>query len=435
MLAMLAVLAAGTAHAGTTFDVHTLDPYEGYLVTRVDIAGNDVTKDFVVRREIRVRPGDVFHVSEASHDITRLENMSIFSSTTITAVAADSTVALTYTVKEIPWIIPYPRLKYTEQDGFSVGAGVASVNLFGRAIYLSGYGVVGGVDQYSFLFRYPWITGNHLNIDASMSNITRNDDLNEFKEHSRELVPWVGFWLGDSGRLAGTVSFFQMNSDRDGITLSGDRRDEFLRLGLRAGYDTRDSWRRPRTGWNNEFLFMWEDGGVFGRPGNWPLFEIDVRRYLPVGHRDMVSIGSLTSLQTGTVGVNFPGYLQYRMGGANSIRGYDIEKLGKELYGTRQWIVTTEYRHQIVPIHEYRFHQWSASLGLDVAAFADWGTAWSSTDEFAIERSRGGFGIGLRFLVPAVLEVRTDLAVGRGGDFQFHLGVGDKLASQRNRLR
>ena len=148
-----------------------------------------------------------------------------------------------------------------------------------------------------------------------------------------------------------------------------------------------------------------------------------------------VSIGSLTSLQAGTVGESLPEYLQYRMGGANSIRGYQIDTLGRELYGTRQWIVTTEYRHAVVPLREFRFRQWSVSAGLDVAGFVDWGIAWSGTDEFGLERAHTGGGLGLRFLLPAVLEVRTDVAIGSSGDIIFHLGVGDKLNEQRARLR
>ncbi len=432
LVALLAV--AGTATASPS-DPDSLARYEGFLVTRVDITGYVVTKPYVVRREIRIQPGDTFHVASVRADRVRLENLEIFSSMVVTGIAADSTVALTYTVKETPWLVPYPRVTYTEADGFSAGLGVASVNLFGRAAFLSGYFLLGGVNSFALAFRYPWITGNHVGVDVTTADLTREDELNDFREHSREIAPWFGRWIGDAGRVAATVSYFQMNSDRDGITLSPDRRDQFLRLGMRVGYDTRDSWRSPRSGWNNEFLFMWSDGGAFGEPGQWPLFEIDVRRYLKIASGQSITIGSLTSLQTGTVGESFPEYLQYRMGGANSIRGYKIDTLGRELYGTRQWIVTTEYRHAVVPLREFRLRQWSVSAGLDIAGFVDWGTAWSSTDEFGLDRAHTGGGIGLRFLLPAVLEIRTDVAIGSSGDIILHLGVGDKLNEQRARLR
>ena len=101
------------------------------------------------------KPGDVFRAATARADLVRLENLGIFSSQAVTAAGRDSTVALTYQVREMPWIVPYPKVKYTELDGFSFGIGVASVNLFGRAMYLSGYGTLGGVDVFSAVFRYP----------------------------------------------------------------------------------------------------------------------------------------------------------------------------------------------------------------------------------------------------------------------------------------
>jgi outer membrane translocation and assembly module TamA len=73
--------------------------------------------------------------------------------------------------------------------------------------------------------------------------------------------------------------------------------------------------------------------------------------------------------------------------------------------------------------------------GLDAAAFVDIGNAWDEPEQFNTHRVRRGFGVGLRFLVPAVNEVRTDIAIGEDGHVYFHLGVGEKLSAQRARLR
>lgn len=408
---------------------------QGFVVSRVDITGFKTTKEFVIRREIHTRPGDVFRVETMRRDITRIDNLGIFSSAYVTAEATDSTVALTYCVREMPWIVPYPRVRYTEENGWSIGAGVTSVNLFGRAIYATGYFLVGGLDSYALRFTYPWITGNHVSFDLSAADFRRLDPLNDFNEHSRELTPWLGRWIGERGRVAATLSFFQMNSDRDGITLAPDHQDNFMRAGVRVGYDSRNAWRSPRHGWQNEFLVMAYDGGLFDDPGEWWLAELDVRHFRAIGEKNSCVVGSLVSLQTGEVGVDFPTYLQYRMGGANSIRGYDIEKLGQTLYGRNQWIVTSELQRMLSPVREYRVGPWAFAAGLEAAAFVDWGIAWNGSDEFGAGRSRAGFGVGLRWIVPAVYELRTDVAIGDGGKVYFHLGVGDKLTAQRSRLR
>jgi outer membrane protein assembly factor BamA len=145
--------------------------------------------------------------------------------------------------------------------------------------------------------------------------------------------------------------------------------------------------------------------------------------------------GGLLSLQSGEVGVDIPEYLQYRMGGANSIRGYDPVELGSTLYGKNQYIVTLEYGVPLRRIREYRILSWTFSLGLDAALFLDHGGAWNEPHELSLERSRTGAGVGLRLLVPGMEQFRFDFAWGEGGSFQFHFASGTKLAAQRNRLR
>jgi outer membrane protein insertion porin family len=434
--AMLGCLLPSAVPVRASIDVDFLRAYEGFLVTAVEITGQDITKEYVIRREIRIEPGDLFRVADARADLIRLENLGIFSSQRITAVAADSTVALWYVVREIPWIVPYPIVDYTEQNGWSFGLGVASVNLLGRGMILAGSGSVGGLDAFSAYYGFPWITGNHISAEAFLSDDRRDDTLNGFQEHSREFSPGLGRWIGDSGRVAGTVSWFQMNADRDSITISPDRRDDYLRVGVRVGFDNRDTWRNPRRGWNNEVLLLWNSASAFGGPGDWPLIELDVRRYQPVaGWKNTLVIGGLFSYQDGQADSEVPRYLQYRMGGANSIRGYNIEVLGRELVGKNQMIVTLEYQREAIPLRELRIFKWSVSAGLDFAAFFDAGNAWNDPREFNTDRIRSGFGAGLRILVPGVYEIRTDVAVGEDGGVHFHLGVGDKLTAQRSRLR
>jgi len=428
----LLALAASPLRAA---DEDPLARYDGFLVTSVDVAGYQVTKPFVIRREIRAQVGDDFSAATVAADLTRIENLGIFSSQWVTVTPTDSTVALVYQVREMPWIVPYPIVAYTEVDGFSAGAGVASVNMLGRSIILAAAGTVGGVDAFSLAFTHPWITGNHIGVSAVLSDDRRFDPLNDFREHSREITPWVGRWVGDAGRVAATVGWFQMNADRDGITVSPDRRDDFLRFGIRGGIDTRNSWRNPCNGWNNELALMWIEGLGAGE-SSWPLLEVDLRRYQPVfGYRNALIVGALLSWQDGQAGTEVPGYLQYRMGGANSIRGYDIGVLGRELYGKNQFIATVEYQHQLIRLREFRYNKWSVSAGLDLAVFMDLGNAWNLAPGFNTANSRRGFGVGLRFLVPAVNEIRTDVAVGEDGEVFFHLGVGEKLSAQRNRLR
>jgi outer membrane protein assembly factor BamA len=426
-------LAAPDVRAG--LDEEKFSGYSGRIVTDVMVSGNNVTKLYIIEREIEIQVGDTLNVDKIEDDFTRLENLGIFSSITITASkVGDDAVTLEYHVREMPWIIPYIKFKYTEQDGFSIGPTVSSVNMGGRAIYVTGYWIFGGTDQYSVELRWPWIGGNHISFEFIGANLQRTDHLNEFDEHSQEFTPQVGRYLGRNGRITAQASLFRMSSNVDGITLQSDNQDELRRLGGSIGFDNRDSWRDPHAGWWMEYNAV-KTGGNLKGDGDWWLQEYDIRRFQPSFWGHTVTMGGLLSRQTGVVGSTIPQYMMYRLGGANTIRGYDVLDLGKRLFGRNQALVTVQYGVPVIPIREWKVWKWPISAGLSVAGFADFGTAWNAQSELSGGRIKSGFGLGLRFLVPAINVFRLDVAVSEEGNFAFHFGVWDKFTAQRLRIR
>ena len=139
---------------------------------------------------------------------------------------------------------------------------------------------------------------------------------------------------------------------------------------------------RPRRGWQNE-LELWYTTGN----GDFWSMNLDLRRWIPLAKGQRLLVSSLTSLQSGTVGVDLPQYLIYRMGGANSIRGYSIEELGRTLYGKDQMIGTLEYSLNLLPLRRWDIWKFALRLGLDFAVFTDAGIAWSEPQDLALRRS------------------------------------------------
>ena len=163
--------------------------------------------------------------------------------------------------------------------------------------------------------------------------------------------------------------------------------------------------------------------------------NLDLRRWLPIRKRQKVLLSGLASLQSGTVDEDVPAYLIYRMGGANSIRGYDIEDLGVRLYGKNQLLGTAEYSVTVLPLRRFDIWKFALRLGLEAAVFTDAGIAWSRPGELAMNRVKGGMGAGLRLLVPGTEMVRFDVGWSPEGGFQFHFASGTKPVAQRQRLR
>jgi outer membrane protein insertion porin family len=424
------VALAAVRSVAQTEPTEDLDAYRGVTITDVRLQGNHVTKDAVIAREIWSDIGEPLDPELVREDVIRLENLSIFGSVAVTASPDRDGVALNFTFIEMPWLIPYPALSYNEQNGFSVGLGVASPNFLGYDITLATSVLAGGTTTFNFSALHPWIFGNHVSAEVRAWHKVRENVLLDFEETSDRAQLIGGTYLGNYGRLYGGVSYYGVGSDTDGVTLSPDNHDDMLAFGASIGYDNRDSWRVPHDGWHNEVAIVY-----FGGDPNFVAFDVDVRRYQPLGKRQTLATGPFLALQSGRVGTDIPSYMQYFLGGANSIRGYRVEELGKELYGKHQLIYTLEYRFLLSPLRAYKIFKWSIGMGFELAAFGDVGVAWSRGQDFSLDRARAGFGAGFRVLLPSIEAVRFDVGVSEYGDVVFNFGVNSIFTARRERVR
>ncbi|MCP4292991.1 MAG: BamA/TamA family outer membrane protein [bacterium] len=407
-----------------------LEPFRGQMIVEIRLAGNHVTKDWVIAREVWSAEGTVVDPEVIEEDITRLENLAIFGEVIVTPVVVEGGVTLNYSFTEMPWIIPYPAMTYTEENGFSVGVGVASPNFAGRDIMLSGAAVFGGATTYKISASNPWITGNHVSAGVLAFHQTRRNELLEFDQTSDMVNLNTGKYIGENGRLKIYGGYYGVGSDQPNITLDSDNFDELWFGAISLGYDGRDSWRSPHEGWHNESSLLY----IGGDANTWT-WGFDVRRYQPMGERHTIATGPFLGLQSGTVGEDVPYYLQYFIGGANSVRGYELEDLGKEIFGKNQFLYTLEYRFLAIPTRPVKIFKWTFSLGLELAAFGDVGVAWSDPHDFNTDRSRSGGGVGVRLLVPGLDSLRFDVARSEDGNTVFNFGLRAIFDERKKRVR
>ncbi|MBI2501626.1 MAG: BamA/TamA family outer membrane protein [Candidatus Latescibacteria bacterium] len=429
----LALLALPT-WLGAAEGFETLRPFEGRTITRIEVAGNRITREQVILRELHSHVGQSLRLQQVQTDIQRLDNLDIFSSAKVVPVADGDGVALTIEVRELPFAVPYITYDVTDQDGWSFGPALKSVNMLGRDLYVAGFALFGGKTSFLLDLNYPWIAGNHFSLDLTLARIERENELDGFRETTFEISPWFGMYLRERGRVKFGGSYFRAQSDVPGHTLSKDGSDQLFQIGAGAGYDSRDVWGNPHEGWFNEIEAV-KTGGVLGGDGDFWTAHLDVRRFQPAGATHTLVLASLLSLQSGAVGRSIPEYLDFHLGGANSIRGYQLEELGRDLYGKNQWIGTAEYRFPLMASKEYSLLGLRADLGLAGALFADAGLAWSRDREFTLARARMGYGLGLRLLMPAVDMARFDVGFDKAGNWRLYLAVFSKLEAQRFRLR
>ena len=403
----------------------------GRMVREIRIQNLRFTSRDIILRELASKVGEPYLEEKARLDLERLDKLRVFSSVEIRPIKADDEVVLEVVVRETYPILPAISIDVKDEEGFSIGPALQFINLKGRAMKLSTAARFGGATTAKLTFENPWNTGSRYPFKFDFHQRDRPNKADGFREVSSEVDFRMGRHLGEHGRAGGLFHFLTLGSDQPGVTLSPDNRDNVPSLGVYLGFDSRDLWSNPRRGWWGEFEVV-KNGSFLGGDGNWWTFSLDARRYQPLAARHVLALFSLATFQTGEVGVDLPVYLDYSIGGTNSVRGW---KLASE-QGKNQFINTLEYRWTFWGPRSWSIRGFTADLGLQLALFGDLGIAWDGGAEFAADNLIGGYGFGLRLLLPFVDVIRIDFAFGQPGTgINRHIGLGEKAEEQRKRVR
>lgn len=406
---------------------------EGKPIEAIHLLGLERTKEDVVRRELVSREGEPFRQSALDRDAERLDRLRIFSSIEFRALPAESGtgVVVEIELKETFPFLPTLSFEVNDENGLSLGPGLQSTNLRGEAIQLVASARFGGATNLYLYVRDPWIAGNHVSYQLQLSRLDRVNPFYDFQELAKSLDLRLGSYWGDRGRFGAKVSLLGVSSDRAGVTLSPTGHDTIASLGGFLGYDDLDRLSRPHRGSWGE-IQLTRSGGFLGGDGRYSTLVLDGRRYQPLGDRHTLLIASLTTLQSGTVGKDIPIYQNFHLGGANTIRGWDLDSRA----GRNQMIHTAEYRFDLMKPKPFRVRFFQAYAGLRLVAFAETGHAWSEVRELVRKRFITGYGVGLHLLLPYVDEVRFDIGFGqphRGASFT--VAIHPKVDMQRERVR
>ena len=159
---------------------------------------------------------------------------------------------------------------------------------------------------------------------------------------------------------------------------------------------------------------------------------LDGRRFQRLSDRHGLGLFSLATFQTGEVGVDLPEYLQFSLGGGNTVRGWGV---GSRT-GRNQFIGTGEYTYVAWNVTPFSVFGVNAYAGVQIAAFADLGLTSNDRADGQSTSAIDGYGVGLRLLVPFVDLIRIDVAWGEPGrGATAYFGVSLKAARQRQRVR
>jgi len=393
---------------------------EGALgrINRIDIRGNEKTRDEVIRRELAVAPGELFHQQKVETSERRLKNLGYFETVDSSYLPAEgtNTYDLSFDVKE------------KSMGSFLVGAGFSSVD-----------SVVGFMEVSHGNFdikRWPPVgDGQKVKVRVQAGS-ERNDLEVSFVEpwfRDRKLALGVDLYHKDAryysddydlltvgGRLSlskplsafvrGTVSYSLESFDVYDVTAPANSfiaKEEGSRtkstIGGSITRDTRDQFFIPTRG-NRSSATVEFSGGPLGGDTEIISFEAKSSQFWPLWKEHVLNVrGELRTVDSyGSEEV--PIFDRLFLGGPRSLRGFEYRDISprdskndNEPYGGKSSCFGSV---------EYTVPLWSKIRG---AVFYDLGAVSLDTLEFFDPEINSSYGFGARFDLP-MFPLRLDYA-------------------------
>jgi outer membrane protein insertion porin family len=375
-------------------------------VERINISGNTITRDKVLRREIMLKENSLYNETRLRQSQQRLQALGYFEEVNFATPrgSSDDRIHINITVKEKP------------TGTFSIGAGFSSAENFIFTASIAkqnflGYGISG---QFSTelsskrqLFILSFEDAHFLDTEwlLSVSGFRTVNVFTDFDRRSfggavslgRQLFEWSSIRLGyqiedvDVGDFRTTVpAAFNQNlsglTSSASVTLARDTRNN--RIFPTRGMYASSSVEYAGLGGDNEFL-RWTENFRYYQP---------IWKGL-VGKINM-TIAQISSLNSLPV----PLFERFFMGGVNSLRGYTLRSVGPSVQipnsvsgGDNRFVYGGNKMLQFNFELEFPLYE---PAGFKMVTFVDAGNAFAENQNFALHKLRSDFGFGLRWNSP-----------------------------------
>jgi len=395
------------------------------FVDHVDVEGNKATKNYVLKREVTQKEGEVFSSSKVRRSQEKIFNLGFIDDVApvITPTSDPDKVDLVFDVTEGKPGMLTAGAGISSTDGLVGTVSLSHMNMFGRAHKLSLSTNFGKkVQDFNLSWSMPWVGDHPTTLGMNLFN-TRH-----YKSYSDTLSAYTEKRTGGKVTLAP-----RFEDDKYTFTTSYTYEkvriydiDEEYQDELTAGTsvtssiyvefarDTRDNvWdptRGCRTSLGVEFAGGPLQGAVnyykptFSHSYNLKLFSIDDYPFvLAVGNR----LGFVSHFgDTKRV----PVYERYFLGGAETIRGYSNNgQIGPANGGKVYDVLNIEFKIPLAREKRRTIVQW--------AFFFDVGNSWEHFNSVSGRFGSGtndlktGAGFGIRFTTPA-FPIRLDWGYG-----------------------
>ncbi len=407
----LVASAASVARDGPGNAVATTDSAsDRWRSAPVRIDGLRRTREATVRHVLT--HDEVTTSDRVQTDLDALDRLGVFAE-----VAVDSSGdTLVYRVRELPWLLPVPNGRISDEDGVALGAGIKTPNLFGRAVAGEFLFLIGRSREFQASVAGDRLGGHAMGFDLFAGRTDREDKMRGFDEESHIARMRLEAPTNRPWRAQGTIQVLDLGIDR-GKSLSGDGRDLLASGSLGLVLDTRDRRSLVRRGVRAEASMERVGGDADG----WMLLT-DARLWQPLGGRWTLHGSFLTETQWGILGP----WRTFVVGGANTARGVEAGAL----QGRSERLASLELRWLAMPVRPISLLGQDLYWGTEIVCGADRAEVPGDGTETAPF-------VSLDLVVPFLERLRLSTALTDGDDFRLAVDFGmfEKSAAQRFRVR
>ena len=415
-----------------------------FSVRRVDFAGNDKTREKVMRREMVLRPGDTFDVGKLRRSLRELTILNYFETVNPQVdIAGADQVDLTVEVKEKNSDQIMMSAGYSERDKLVGSIGFSLNNLMGNGQTLSfDWQFARNYRSLNLEFQEPWLLDRPILAGFRVFDIQRTQAYNwDFDQQSRGGSLTLGKrlnWPDNYFRASGTYRIEEdiytnfVESSREELNRRGifeDRPEVASTLSLSLARDSRDHPEFPQNG-STIRLDSEIGGGLLGGDRDFQRYTLEARSYSPfLGrfiHYNSLELGMVDGLDADD---EVPWIKRFFMGGSGlslgtPLRGYADRSVGTgEDGGRAMFKAGTEIRFQLIPS--------PTVYGL---GFSEAGMVWKNLKSASLSGLNKSAGVGLRLHMPMIGLIGLDYAYGfdrldsgtglRQGQWEFHFQFG-----------